>query len=186
MLLLADDLGFSDLGSYGSEIETPNLDRLVAEGLRLSNFHTAASCAPTRAMLLTGVDSHRAGVPNIVEAIPPEQREYPHYQGSLGDNVGTLAERLRETGYHTYMAGKWHLGHRPGQRPFQRGFERSFMLADTGSDNWEEKPYLPIYRKANWYADGEPAHLPDDFPWRASKAGWIWPCPRGREPRWSS
>lgn len=163
VLLLADDLGFSDLGSYGSEIETPNLDRLAARGLRLSNFHAASSCAPTRAMLLTGVDSHRAGVPNIVEAIPPEQREHPHYQGSLGDNVATLAERLRDAGYHTYMAGKWHLGHGPGQRPFQRGFERTFMMADTGSDNWEEKPYLPIYRKANWYADGEPAHLPDDF-----------------------
>ena len=114
-------------------------------------------------MLMTGVDSHRAGVANIAEAIPPEQAEDPHYRGSLGPDVSTLAERLREAGYHTSMTGKWHLGREPEQRPFRRGFERTFMLADTGSDNWEEKPYLPIYRKANWYADGEPAHLPDDF-----------------------
>lgn len=164
VVILADDLGFSDLGSYGSEIKTPNLDALAVEGLRFSNYHTAASCAPTRGMLLTGVDSHQNGVPNIVEAIPPEQAKHENYRGSLLPNVKTIAETLREAGYHTYMAGKWHLGHEQAElRPNARGFERSVAMADTGADNWEKKPYLPIYDKANWYADDQETDLPDDF-----------------------
>lgn len=163
VVFLADDLGFSDLGSYGSEIATPNIDRLAESGLRFANFHTASSCAPSRAMLLTGVDSHRAGVPNITEAIPSEQRASPYYRGSLREDVATLAERLREAGYRTSITGKWHLGHAPGELPFDRGFERSFALGATGADNWQDKTYLPIYEKANWFADGQPTGLPQDF-----------------------
>ncbi|WOJ94499.1 arylsulfatase [Congregibacter variabilis] len=163
ILILADDLGFSDLASYGSEINTPSLSALAAAGVSFSNYHTAASCAPSRAMLLTGVDSHRAGVPNIPEMIPPQQRQHSHYQGVLGRNVVTIASLLQDSGYHTYMAGKWHLGMTPDLLPYSRGFERTVSMADSGADNWEQKPYLPIYDKANWFADGERFDLPDDF-----------------------
>ena len=163
VLLLADDLGYSDLGSYGSEISTPNLDALAASGLRFSNFHVAASCAPTRAMLLTGVNSHTAGVANIPEAVPLEQADAAAYQGALSAEVGTIAEFLRAKGYSTYMSGKWHLGHGPGQLPSERGFHRAVSLADTGADNWRQRPYLPIYRRANWYENGSRINLPNDF-----------------------
>lgn len=163
LLVLADDLGFTDLGSYGSEIHTPNLDQLAQEGVRFSNYHTAANCAPARAMLLTGVDAHVAGVPNIPEMLSPELQRRAHYQGVLGDNVVTVATLLEDAGYHTYMAGKWHLGVGLGKLPSQRGFERTVALADSGADNWEQRPYLPLYDDANWYADGERYQLPDDF-----------------------
>ena len=163
VLILADDLGFSDIASYGSEIETPTLSALAASGISFTNYHTAASCAPTRGMLLTGVDSHRNGVPNIPETIPPELSQHANYQGTLGHNVVTVASLLQDAGYHTYMAGKWHLGKTPDLLPFRRGFERTVTMADTGADNWEQKPYLPIYTKANWFADGEEFELPEDF-----------------------
>ena len=114
-------------------------------------------------MLLTGVDSHRAGVPNIPEMIPPEQRQHAHYQGVLGRNVVTVATLLQDSGYHTYMAGKWHLGMTADLLPSRRGFERTVAMADSGADNWEQKPYIPIYEKANWFADGEEFELPEDF-----------------------
>lgn len=163
VLLLADDLGFADLGAYGSEIQTPNIDRLAASGMRFSNFHVAASCAPTRAMLMTGFDSHSVGVANIPEAIPDEQAHAPAYQGVLTTSVPTVAEMLQAAGYRTMMTGKWHLGLADGERPSQRGFDRTFMLADTGADNWRQRSYLPIYAQANWYEDGEPTTLPEDF-----------------------
>lgn len=163
VLILADDLGFTDLASYGSEINTPSLDALANEGIRFTNYHTAANCAPARAMLLTGVDNHRAGVANIPEMTPPEQRHHPAYQGVLGDNVVTVATLLEGAGYRTYMAGKWHLGQTQDKLPSRRGFQRTVAMGDSGADNWEQKPYLPIYDKANWYADGEPIDLPDDF-----------------------
>ncbi len=162
LLVLADDLGFTDLGSYGSEINTPTLDALALQGVRFTNYHTAANCAPARAML-TGVDAHLAGVPNIPEMLAPEQQRHSHYQGVLGDNVVTVATLLEGAGYHTYMAGKWHLGTGDGQLPSQRGFQRTVALADSGADNWEQRPYIPLYEKANWYADGEAYELPDDF-----------------------
>mgnify|MGYP001183271126 FL=1 len=163
VLLLADDLGFADLGAYGSEIQTPNIDGLAASGMRFSNFHVAASCAPTRAMLMTGLDSHTVGVANIPEAIPDEQTHAPAYQGVLDTNVPTIAEMLQAAGYRTIMTGKWHLGLADGERPSQRGFDRTLMLADTGADNWRQRSYLPIYAQANWYEDGKPTTLPDDF-----------------------
>ena len=163
VLILADDLGFSDLASYGSEIHTPSISALAEQGVSFTNYHTGANCAPSRAMLLTGVDSHRTGVPNIPEMIPPEQSKYSHYSGTLGHNVVTVATLLQDAGYHTYMAGKWHLGQAPDQLPSVRGFERTVALADSGADNWEQKPYLPIYKKANWYADGQEYQLPEDF-----------------------
>jgi arylsulfatase/uncharacterized sulfatase len=163
VLILADDLGFTDISPFGSEIHTPNIARLAAEGVSFTNYHTAGSCAPARAMLLTGVDSHRNGVPNIPEALPAEQLAYEHYQGVLNDKVVTLASVLQAGGYHTYMTGKWHLGHTPELLPSARGFDRTIAMADTGADNWEQRTYLPIYEQANWYADGAAHTLPDDF-----------------------
>lgn len=163
VLILADDLGYTDIAPFGSEIATPNISALAARGMIFTNYHTAASCAPTRAMLLTGVDSHRNGVPNIPEALPPSQMKHENYQGTLSHNVVTVAQMLKDAGYHTYMTGKWHLGKTPDLLPISRGFERTVTLADTGADNWEQKPYLPYYDKANWYADGKEISLPEDF-----------------------
>lgn len=163
VLILADDLGFTDIAPYGSEINTPTISALADAGVSFTNYHTAANCAPARAMLLTGVDAHLAGVPNIPEMLAPEQMRYPHYQGVLGLNVVTVATLLEGAGYHTYMAGKWHLGSSAGLLPSQRGFERTVALADSGADNWEQRPYIPLYDDANWFADGEPYRLPEDF-----------------------
>lgn len=163
LLILADDLGFTDIAPYGSEVSTPNLQALAERGVRFTNYHTAANCAPSRAMLLTGVSNHLAGVPNIPEMLAPEQKEQDNYQGVLGDNVVTVATLLEDAGYHTYMAGKWHLGKTPDKLPSRRGFERTVAMADSGADNWEQKPYIPLYDKANWFADGEEHTLPEDF-----------------------
>lgn len=163
VVLLADDLGYSDLGVYGSEIRTPNIDALAAEGMQFGNFHVSPSCAPTRAMLLTGVSSHRAGVGSIPETLPPEHRGQPAYLGRLRDDVVTIAELLRAAGYRTYATGKWHLGSAPGALPDARGFDRSFVLDASGADNWAQQSYLPYYGDAPWFEDGAPARLPDDF-----------------------
>ena len=163
VFILADDLGFTDIAPYGSEVNTPTLSMLAQQGIRFTNYHTAANCAPARAMLLTGVDNHLAGVPNIPEMLAPEQRRHDHYQGVLGDNVVTVATLLEAAGYHTYMAGKWHLGSTPRKLPSSRGFERTVALADSGADNWEQKTYIPLYDQASWFADGERYQLPEDF-----------------------
>ena len=163
VFLLADDLGYTDIAPYGSEVNTPTLSELANNGVKFTNYHTAANCAPARAMLLTGVSNHLAGVPNIPEMMSPTQKLQDNYQGVLGDNVVTIATLLEDAGYHTYLAGKWHLGSAPGKLPSQRGFERTVALMDSGADNWEQRPYLPIYDEANWFADGERMQLPEDF-----------------------
>ena len=163
VFILADDLGYTDIASYGSEVNTPNLSALAEQGVRFTNYHTAANCAPARAMLLTGVDSHLAGVPNIPEMLAPQQRKNTNYQGVLGDDVVTVATLLEDAGYYTYMAGKWHLGAEPNKRPSRRGFQRTMAMMDSGADNWEQRPYLAIYDQANWFADGERFTLPEDF-----------------------
>jgi len=163
VFILADDLGYTDIAPFGGEVRTPTLSALAEQGVRFANYHTAANCAPARAMLLTGVNNHLAGVPNIPEMLAPEQRRHPNYQGVLGHNVVTVATLLEGAGYHTYMAGKWHLGATPENLPSRRGFERTVALMDSGADNWEQRPYLPIYEEANWFADGERTTLPEDF-----------------------
>ena len=124
VFILADDLGFSDLASYGSEINTPVLDQLAAGGVRFSNFHTAANCAPSRAMMLTGVSNHLAGVPTIPEMVPAAHRATNEHLGTLSERVVTIASLLEASGYHTYLSGKWHLGSDPHQRPYSRGSNR--------------------------------------------------------------
>jgi arylsulfatase A-like enzyme len=163
VIILADDVGFSDLGAYGSEIRTPNIDALAARGLQFANFHTSPTCAPSRAMLMTGVDSHLAGIGILPEATPLAHRDQPGYRGRLADDVVTVASRLQRAGYRTYMTGKWHLGKDPASLPPARGFDRSFALEATGADNWEQRTYLPIYSQADWFEDGAPATLPEDF-----------------------
>ncbi|MCX2975003.1 arylsulfatase [Halieaceae bacterium IMCC8485] len=163
VFILADDLGYTDIASYGSEVHTPSLSALAEQGLSFTNYHTAANCAPARAMLLTGVDSHLAGVPNIPEMLAPEQRVHANYQGVLGDDVVTVATLLEDAGYHTYMAGKWHLGMEPHKRPSRRGFQRTMAMMDSGADHWEQRPYIALYDQANWFADGERFTLPEDF-----------------------
>lgn len=163
VVIVADDVGFSDFGAYGSEISTPHIDALASQGAQFSNFHTAPVCAPTRAMLMTGTDSHLAGIGNLPESAPREHRGQPGYLGRLADDVVTVASLLRDAGYRTAMAGKWHLGHDPASLPPARGFDRSFALDASGADNWEKRSYLPIYDDAPWFEDGEPADLPEDF-----------------------
>lgn len=164
VLLVADDWGFSDVGSFGGEIATPNLDALAAQGVRFSNFHVSASCAPTRSMLMTGVDNHRNGIGNMPETIPQAHEGKPGYLGVLDTNVVTVATLLQDAGYRTSMSGKWHLGHEPHNLPPARGFERSIIQADSGSDNWEMRPYLVLKPKVAWYEDGQPmTSLPADY-----------------------
>ncbi|MEM0928124.1 MAG: arylsulfatase [Pseudomonadota bacterium] len=163
VIILIDDVGFMDLGAYGGEAKTPTIDRLAAGGTMFTRAHTSPLCAPSRAMLLTGVDSHRAGVASIPEVLPPELQGQPGYGLSLEPDVRTIATHLRASGYRTFMTGKWHLGHGPGDLPVDRGFDRSFALDASGADNWQDKSYMPFYDDAPWYEDGEEADLPEDF-----------------------
>lgn len=163
VILLADDWGFSDVGAFGGEIATPNIDALAAKGVRFSNFHVAGSCSPTRAMLQTGVSNHRAGLGNMPETIPPEHLGKPGYEAQLNTRVVTIADQLRAGGYRTYLTGKWHLGHTPDTVPTARGYDRALALAQSGADNFEDKPNLLIYDKTEWSEDGKPAKLPKRF-----------------------
>jgi arylsulfatase A-like enzyme len=163
VILLADDWGFSDVGAFGGEIATPNIDALAAKGVRFSNFHVAGSCSPTRAMLQTGVINHRAGLGNMPETIPPEHLGKPGYEAHLNNRVVTIADQLRAGGYRTYLTGKWHLGHTPDTLPTARGYDHALALAQSGADNFEDKPNLLIYDKTKWSDDGKPAKLPKRF-----------------------
>lgn len=164
VVLVADDWGFTDVGAFGGEIATPNLDALASEGMRFSNFHVAASCSPTRSMLLTGVDNHRNGHGNLRETMPGDHLGQPGYLGSLTPQVVTLGTLLQAGGYRTYITGKWNVGNEPHNLPDRRGFDRSFIMGDTGSDNWDpEQRYLPHSAKVNWFEDGRTPVLPKPF-----------------------
>lgn len=143
LLIVADDLGFSDLGAFGGEIQTPHLDAIALEGLRLTNFHTASTCSPTRSMLLSGTDHHLAGLGSMAEAIRPEQKGQPGYEGYLNDQVAALPELLHDAGYYTIMSGKWHLGLTPDRFPARRGFEKSFTLLPGAANHYAFEPDIP-------------------------------------------
>jgi arylsulfatase A-like enzyme len=163
VLILVDDAALMDFGVYGGEAHTPNIDALAARGALFTQHRTTPFCAPSRAMLLTGMDHHTAGLGTIREVLPKEHRGQPGYTMALEPGVITLAERLKAGGYRTYMTGKWHLGHEDGQLPIDHGFDRSFLVDASGADNWEDQPYLPYYRTAPWFKDRKPATLPEDF-----------------------
>jgi arylsulfatase len=164
LLVVADDMGWTDIGSFGSEIETPNLDRLAERGVRFNDFHVSVSCSPTRSMLLSGTDNHIAGLGNMGELLTDNQRGQPGYEGHLNDRVVSLAEVLQSGGYHTYMAGKWHLGHEPESFPRARGFERSFVLLFGGASHWNDMSGLmEVETPAQFSMDGERLQeLPED------------------------
>ncbi|GAB5404530.1 MAG: arylsulfatase [Aureliella sp.] len=127
VIILVDDMGFSDIGCYGGEIDTPNLDSLAAGGLRYTQFYNSGRCCPTRASLMTGLHPHQVGIGHMTE--PPERTLgfEGAYQGFLNNNTTTIAEVLKGAGYHTLMTGKWHLGyHDRGTWPLQRGFDKFY------------------------------------------------------------
>ncbi|MBI4581514.1 MAG: arylsulfatase [Planctomycetes bacterium] len=148
--MMADDMGFSDLGCYGAEIATPNLDRLAAGGLRFTQFYNTARCCPTRAALLTGLYQHQAGIGAMVG-----NGGTPAYQGYLNDHCLTIAEVMKTAGYRTYMAGKWHVGEDRPHWPCDRGFDRYFGLI-SGASN-----YFVLDKGRKMARDNEP-FVPDD------------------------
>jgi len=164
VVILGDDMGFSDMGSFGSEIKTPNLDSLAREGVRFTNFYTHASCSPTRSMFLSGVDTHLNGLGNMSEWTAPNQMGLDGYEGNLNDRVVTLPQLLKDAGYHTYMVGKWHLGKEPTQIPAARGFERDFTLLDGMGSYWDDTNFSALTPRSLYTEDGRYLRqLPDNF-----------------------
>ena len=181
LLIVADDMGYTDLGSFGSEISTPNLDELAYGGIRFTNFHAAPVCAPARAMLLSGMDNHEAGIGSMNikrffdNGAEPVQTAtgygQPGYEGYLSYRVAALPEVLRDAGYRTYMAGKWDLGRAlvDETNPAARGFESSFVQttgttlhlrpADGGAHGGIQRADPLVYRE-NWDVV---ASLPEDY-----------------------
>jgi arylsulfatase A-like enzyme len=193
LVIVADDMGYSDIGAFGSEIATPNMDALAGDGRLLTNFRTAPACAPTRAMLMSGTDSHIAGAPqlevNTSALITARNAPFGvsfgfddvpgSYGGRLRANVATMPELLRDAGYHTYMVGKWHLAsiHRstptpgfyfePAAYPKQKGFERSYALLNGAGAHFAPTPGKPTTYDAATYTEDDVAFtatsLPTDF-----------------------
>lgn len=155
VIILADDMGYSDMGCFGSEIQTPNMDALANDGARFTNFYTQASSSPSRSMLLTGVDPHCNGLGNMSEWTAPNQVGLDGYEGNLNDKVVTIPELLKESGYHTYMVGKWHMGKSPDKIPAARGFERDFSLLDGAGSYWDMNNFTALQPKSLYTEDGK-------------------------------
>ena len=154
-------MGFSDVGAFGSEVATPNIDALASDGLRFTNFHVGATCSPTRSLLLTGVDNHRNGLGNMHEFLSEEQKGQPGYEGYLNKKVVTIVNLIRDAGYSTYMSGKWHLGANKGYRPHDRGFDRTYALLDGAADNYSALSAGHVAGPtATFAADGEIVERP--------------------------
>lgn len=156
LLIVADDMGYTDLGSFGGDINTPNLDALAERGVAFSRFHTAPFCAVTRAMMLSGNDNHIAGMgsQDLVT-------EHFGYEGQLTDRIVPLPALLRKAGYHTSMAGKWHLGSTDEANPHNKGFERSFTLLSGAGNHYNSTGYSPERPVESYTEDGKIAGWPE-------------------------
>ena len=153
LLIVADDLGYTDLGCYGGDIRTPNIDLLARQGLQFTNFHTAPLCAPTRSMILSGNDNHVAGMGSMFPVKGTAREGKPGYEHHLTDRIVTVAQLLKDGGYQTFMAGKWHLGNEDAYIPYAKGFEKSFALLNGGANHFNNNPIFfnepPQYRLDN-------------------------------------
>jgi arylsulfatase len=163
VLIVVDDMGYSDVGAFGGEIATPTIDALAETGVRMTNFYVGPTCSPTRSMLMSGNDNHVAGLGNMNEALTPNQAGQPGYEGYLNNRVVSVASLLQDAGYHTYMAGKWHLGEKPEHDPANRGFEKSFTMLEGGASHFDDEwmmyaNYTPTYRE-----NGVRTHVPRGF-----------------------
>ncbi len=145
LLIVVDDMGYTDLGSFGGEIPTPNLDELAKAGTRFTDFQVLPACSPTRATLLTGLEPHAVGFGSLAEELAPNQQGAPAYTGVLPVSATTLPRLLQFAGYRTYMAGKWHLGYEAGRGPAFFGFDRSVALMDGGASHFPDMK--PAYAK---------------------------------------
>ena len=164
---MADDMGYSDLGCYGSEIATPNLDRLAGEGIRFTQFYNAARCCPTRASLLTGLYPHQAGIGHMVGDRGPK---YPGYRGELSDRCVTIAEALGRGGYQTYQVGKWHVGEDRPHWPFDRGFQQAYSLISGASNYFRLDPQRKMaINDQRYYPPSEGFYMTDAFSQNAVK-----------------
>lgn len=159
VVILADDLGYADIGAFGSEIRTPNLDALAEAGQVLTNLQVTPLCSTTRARLLTGADHHLVGIGSLVDLQLPYQSGKPGYEGDLNDKARTIAQLLGDAGYRTYMAGKWHLGESGPQR---WGFQRAFALAGLlgNANNFGPVAGLENSGDPVVFEDGQPATVP--------------------------
>jgi len=165
LLIVADDLGFSDISPYGGNIQTPVLNELAKESISFTNFYVQPTCSPTRSSLLTGNDNHVAGLGIMSEVDYPELHvlNLPGYAGELSKQVVTIPEVLQEYGYHTYMVGKWHLGEGPGKDPHDRGFEETFILGTGGGSHFDDRKALSPLQHMDYFRNGSPVELPEDF-----------------------
>ena len=157
LVIMADDMGFNDIEPFGQEIiQTPVLQQMAQRGQRFSNFHVHPTCSPTRAQLLTGVDNHMAGMGSMGEYRTPEMEQFPgSYIGAMNDRVKTFAEVVKDKGYVTFMAGKWHLGGKPEYLPSAKGFDQSFVLVGPGASHWDDSGLLGVQPVAKFMENGQ-------------------------------
>lgn len=163
LLIVADDLGYGDLGVFGGEIETPAIDGLAHSGALFTRFYAGPMCSPTRSMLLTGVDMHLNGLGIMREF--PQRPDDPAdgYLGVLNDRVTTIATLMSQSGYETSIAGKWHLGDSPGKLPSDRGFERSYVLLDGAANHFDNTGHHQRWPVASYRVNGQTTRVPNGF-----------------------
>jgi arylsulfatase len=167
LLIVVDDMGYSDCEPFGGEIRSPNLVKLAEEGVRFRHFYTSSLCAPTRSLLMTGVDNHLNGLGVMPPMHSMNQFMQPGYEGTLNGKVATIAELLEDAGYYTCMAGKWHLGTNAGQRPEDRGFQRVFSFLGGGAYHFSDARALAPSEQPHTLYDEDgrdvTGELPTDF-----------------------
>ena len=163
LVILFDDVGFSGFGAYGGDERTPRIDALAQRGVILSRYYTSPFCGPTRAMLMTGMDSHQVGMGTLVETVTPAMRSAPGYSMRWKADQKTIGTMLSAAGYQTYVTGKWGIGEIGANLPNKFGFDRSYVMDATGGGNYDAKPYLPGSHSVEWFEDGKPITLPQDY-----------------------
>jgi len=162
IVILADDMGFADIGAYGSEIPTPHLDALANNGVKYTQFYNAGRCCPTRASLLTGLYQHQAGVGHMAGGLTRNDSVLPAYQGFLNKQCVTIGEMLKSSGYETMHSGKWHVGNDRPYWPGQRGFDRHFSFINGAGSYFNLKPFWNESQKIDMVLDGEDYLPPKD------------------------